>query len=169
MPDVLARSESAKNHVAGNQPRTTALLTAVEPTPTASAMFFRPRASAKFCAGVFITPPYPHFVDHDKTTFCGLPKIVAGAKLQPMAQGESEFPQIGARLTAIREAFSDLSQKAWAEKHNFQPTQWNNWEKGARRIPVESAERLCISYGLSLDFIYRGRRDGLSENASKLL
>lgn len=86
-----------------------------------------------------------------------------------MAKDAPEFPEIGARLTRIREVFSDLSQKAWAERHGFQQTQVNNWEKGARRIPVESAEKLCTLYGLTLDFIYRGRRDGLSEKASKSL
>lgn len=80
-----------------------------------------------------------------------------------------EYAAIGERLRAIREAFSTLSQTAWAKKHNFAVTQYNNWEKGVRRIPVESAERLCEVYGLTLDFVYRGRRDGISENASKVL
>ena len=79
------------------------------------------------------------------------------------------YPDIGRRLLAVRQAFSELSQKAFAERHNFAPTQYNNWETGARRIPVDAAEALCESYGLSLDFVYRGRRDGLSEKASKLL
>jgi transcriptional regulator with XRE-family HTH domain len=82
---------------------------------------------------------------------------------------ESQFSSIAARLTAIRSGFSDLNQRAWAERHGFQNTQWNNWEAGLRRIPVESAERLCDAYGVTLDFIYRGRRDGLSETASKVL
>lgn len=86
-----------------------------------------------------------------------------------MVHDQPQYAEIGRRLTAIREGFSDLTQRAWAEKHGFQPTQWNNWEKGTRRIPVESAERLCQVYGLTLDFIYRGRRDGLSEIASKVL
>lgn len=79
------------------------------------------------------------------------------------------YPDIGHRLVAVRKAFSGLTQRAWADKHGFAPTQYNNWEKGARRIPVEAAERLCEAYGLTLDFIYRGRRDGLSEIASKAL
>lgn len=79
------------------------------------------------------------------------------------------YPDIGHRLSAIRRAFSDMTQQSWAEKHGFTPTQYNNWEKGTRRIPVEAAERLCEVYGLTLDFIYRGRRDGLSETASKSL
>lgn len=82
---------------------------------------------------------------------------------------DREFAELGDRLRRIREAFSDLNQKAWAEKHSFNQTQYNNWEKGARRIPVDSAERLADLYGLTLDFVYRGRRDGLSETASKLL
>lgn len=80
-----------------------------------------------------------------------------------------EFADVGDRLRAIREAFSDFNQREWAEKHGFNQTQYNNWEKGSRRITVDCAEKLVDLYGLSLDFIYRGRRDGLSEKASKSL
>lgn len=86
-----------------------------------------------------------------------------------MANTEPEFPQIGARLKAIREAFSTLDQKAWAQKHNFGVSQYNNWEKGVRRIPVDDAQRLCDLYSLSLDFVYRGKRDRLPESVSNLL
>lgn len=80
-----------------------------------------------------------------------------------------EYSDIASRLTAVRNGFSDLSQKAWAEKNGFNPTQWNNWEKGRRRIPVDEAERLSEMYGLTLDYIYRGRLDGLSEKARNVL
>lgn len=79
------------------------------------------------------------------------------------------YRPIGARLQAIRQGFSDLSQRAWAALNGFEPTQYNNWETGARRIPVDAAEKLCETYGLTLDFVYRGRRDGLAESASKVL
>ena len=78
------------------------------------------------------------------------------------------YIQIGRRLERLRQSVSDLPQKAWAEKHSFAPTQYNNWAKGGRRIPVDAAETLCDAYGLTLDFIYRGRLDGLSENARKI-
>jgi transcriptional regulator with XRE-family HTH domain len=74
------------------------------------------------------------------------------------------YPDIGHRLASIRRGFSDMTQTEWAKRHNFAVTQYNNWEKGARRIPVEAAEKLCEVYGITLDFIYRGRRDGLSKN-----
>ena len=82
---------------------------------------------------------------------------------------ETAYNAIGQRLEALRRGASELSQKAWAERHGFGPTRYNNWAKGNQRIPVEAAEKLCDSYGLTLDFIYRGRRDGLSENALKLV
>lgn len=156
------------NQLGGNDPRLTALLTAVAPTEQAAAMFLRPTAFAKSFAFV-MAPHYPQMVDHCNTTIGGLRKHPQFVNVQPMAQSEYEFAEIGSRLAAIRQAFSDNSQKAWAEKHTFNQTQYNNWEKGTRRIPVESAEKLCGLYGLTLDFIYRGRRDGLAESASKVL
>jgi len=80
-----------------------------------------------------------------------------------------DYSAIGQRIAAVREGFSDLSQKAWAEKHNFSVTQYNNWEKGTRRISVDAAEELSQKYGLTLDYIFLGRRDGLSESASKVV
>jgi transcriptional regulator with XRE-family HTH domain len=84
---------------------------------------------------------------------------------------ELAFPyaEIGKRLEAVRTSLSDLSQKAWAEKNGFAPTQYNNWATGQRRIPVEAAEKLCALYGLTLDAIYRGRLDGVPENLRKVL
>lgn len=86
-----------------------------------------------------------------------------------MAKVEADFPGIGERLSAIRRANSSLDQKAWAEKHGFGQTQYNNWEKGTRRIPVDDAEKLCDLYSVSLDFVYRGKRNGLPENIRNLL
>lgn len=84
-----------------------------------------------------------------------------------MSNVEPEYTDIAARLVSVRRAFSDLTQKDWAEKHQFNQTQYNNWERGLRRIPIDAAVQLCDLYGLTLDFIYRGRRDGLAERASK--
>lgn len=75
--------------------------------------------------------------------------------------------EIGERLRTLRLAMG-ASQTDWAERHAFNKTQYNNWERGERRIPLEAAEKLCDLYGLTLDFVYRGRRDGLSEYARKV-
>lgn len=156
------------NHEGGKEPRTTALLTAVGRTPTAAAMFLRPKVSASADA-VVMSALYPQFVDPCNTTNGGLRKAPHFVNVSSMAKADTDFPEIGKRLESVRTSFSDLNQKEWAEKHGFGITQWNNWESGFRRIPVDEAERLCELYGLTLDFVYRGRRDGLSENAAKVV
>lgn len=111
---------------------------------------------------------HPHLVDSIKSTTGGLSKNPQWVNTAPMA--EEPYAEIGARLKALREGDAPkLSQKAWAEKNGFNPTQYNNWEKGSRRIPVDNAEKLCDLYGLTLDFVYRGRRDGLSEYARNIV
>lgn len=109
-------------------------------------------------------PIYPQNVDGVKTTNCHLRTNAISADQEGMGL-EAPYIEIGERLRVLRVGYSDMSQKDWAAKHGFSKTQYNNWESGVRRIPVESAERLCDTYGLTLDFVYRGRRDGLSENA----
>lgn len=111
---------------------------------------------------------YPQFVDYRKTTIGGLLKKTQFAKPFAMAE-DAQFTQIGDRIEAVREGFTGLSQKDFAIRHGFNPTQWNNWAKGTRRIPLECAEKLALVYGLTLDWIYLGRRDGLSETASKIV
>lgn len=110
-------------------------------------------------------------MDYVKPTIGGL---LAGSHFVNLARMKSAIDQtpyleIGRRLTAIRVAESSMSQKEWAEKHGFSPTQYNNWEKGVRRITVDEAERLCDLYGLKLDFIYRGNVSGLPENIRNAL
>ncbi|WP_368073919.1 helix-turn-helix domain-containing protein [Sulfitobacter sp. SK012] len=82
---------------------------------------------------------------------------------------DSVYTNIGARIRAIRLAFGGTSQKDWCDMHNFSTSQYNNWESGLRRISIDEAMKLCDIYGIDLDYIYRGKRDGLSANAAKLL
>lgn len=114
----------------------------------------------------FHTTHNPHFVDQVNTTTRGL-QIKSHLVDQGGMSEDAPYADIAARLIAIRKSQSDDNQKEWAERHGFSPTQYNNWEKGTRRISVDCAEKLCNLYGITLDFIYRGRRDGLSENIRK--
>lgn len=83
---------------------------------------------------------------------------------------EPEHAAIGARLKALREAFaSEMTQSEWAARHGFGVSQYNNWEIGLRRVPIEAASALADRYGLDLDWIYRGKVSGLDENARKAL
>ncbi len=118
-----------------------------------------------------MTAIYPHQVDYSNTTNGGLrfgPHFVNLLRMNKLVD-LPPYHAIGQRLAALRQAESDMNQREWAEKHGFSVTQYNNWEKGVRRITVDEAERLCDLYGLKLDFIYRGNVSGLPENIKKLL
>jgi transcriptional regulator with XRE-family HTH domain len=175
MPRGSQIALTAKNHEDGNLPRTTAFETAVRPTLAASAMSRRPTASAKRVAALsscvsevdVMADQYPQFVEDGKPTIRGLKQGLGWPIASTVRELVLMYEDVGNRLRLIREHFSDLSQKAWAENHGFNVTQYNNWEKGVRRIPVEAAEKLCETYGITLDWMYRGKRDGLSETFRK--
>lgn len=112
---------------------------------------------------------YPQIVEARKSTNGGLHVGVFSLSSRVMGKADAQYRGIGERLEAVRLAFSDLNQRDWALKHGFQVSQYNNWETGARRINVDDAEKLCATYGLTLDFIYRGKRDGLADTALKRL
>lgn len=111
---------------------------------------------------------HPQLVESVKPTIGELRHVEYFVKASRMSE-EAEFSDIAQRLRRLREAFSEDSQKVWAERHGFNATQYNNWETGLRRNPVPCAIKLSDTYGLSLDFLYRGRREGLSESARKVL
>lgn len=110
----------------------------------------------------------PQMVAYNNATFGCLPSVLSQNSLRAM-MSEQPYAEIGVRLRAIRMAFSDMNQGEWAKKIGFNRTQYSNWENGQRRIPVDQAEKLCDLFGLTLDFVYRGRRDGLSDRAAKVL
>lgn len=113
---------------------------------------------------------YPPLVTFCKTTDGHLGSASHGGNLRDMpATGKDiarpDFSEIGERLSRLRTCIAPkLSQADWADAHGFNRTQWNNWETGKRRISVDAAERLCLRYGLTLDWVYRGRVDGLPES-----
>jgi len=86
----------------------------------------------------------------------------------PMNDDE-DHSQIGERLKRIRRGMSDLNQGQWSAKHNFTQGQYSNWERGTRRISVDAAMALCALYGVTLDYIYLGREDALSEKTRNSL
>jgi len=167
MPDFRHIPEMTTYQEGGNLPFVTPFEMAVTPTPSAEAISLRPSASAIVFASS-MTGHYPPFVDHAISTNGGLPKNPPSVNTEVMTD-RPDYSEIGTRLGKIREGFSDLSQKEWAQMNNFSHTQYNNWEKGTRRISVDAAEVLVERYGLTLDFIYRGRMDGLSETVRKVL
>lgn len=80
---------------------------------------------------------------------------------------ERMYKEVGKRIDRLRTHLG-LTQVAFCAKHGFSTTQYTNWKSGLRRPSVDEAMKLVDAYGLTLDFIFRGREDGLSENMRKV-
>lgn len=68
--------------------------------------------------------------------------------------------EIAKRLIQIRK-FTGLNQTRFAESIGVPTTNYNNWEKGRQRIPLDGAFLINRKWGTTLDFLYLGRLDTL--------
>lgn len=68
--------------------------------------------------------------------------------------------KIGARLLALRKSL-DVSQTKIAEDLGITQPQWNQYERGNRRLTIEVAGMMVSSYGVTLDWLYLGDTSGL--------
>lgn len=64
------------------------------------------------------------------------------------------------RLVLIRQWQAE-SAADFCRKAGMSPSAWNNYETGDRRISIDAAIALCDRFGVTLDWIYRGRIAGL--------
>jgi transcriptional regulator with XRE-family HTH domain len=72
-----------------------------------------------------------------------------------------QLRETGKRLARAREAL-DLSQVEICRAIGIGETTWNNWEKGKRRPDPIALVRFANTYGITLDYIYRGDTQGLT-------
>ncbi len=54
-----------------------------------------------------------------------------------------------------------MSQVEFAERAGISQNAYNQYEHAKRRLSLEAAYALCDTYDLTLDWIYRGRTEGL--------
>lgn len=111
------------NQLGGNLPREIALLIAVSPTPRRVDM--ADLVSVLENVSMVMSHTNPHFVNIRKSTFGGLPFGPQFVKPIGMAE-DAQFVKIGRRIEAVRQSFTDLSQREFAMRYGFNPTQWSN-------------------------------------------
>lgn len=68
--------------------------------------------------------------------------------------------ELGRRLRDYREALS-MNQGEFATSAGLAVNTYNQWEQGKKRPDVAGATKICEVHGLTLDYIYRGKVDGL--------
>jgi DNA-binding XRE family transcriptional regulator len=76
--------------------------------------------------------------------------------------------EIAVRLKMTREALK-LTQAGVCRLTDISIQSWNNIERQKASPALETAIKLCDGLGLTLDWIYRGRRDCLPEKIREAL
>lgn len=68
----------------------------------------------------------------------------------------------GPRLIAAREAL-ELSQSEIADMLSTDRSAWSKYERGLRPLPDHLAFKISERFGVTMDFLYRGRLEGMTE------
>ncbi len=73
---------------------------------------------------------------------------------------EYDPQSVGARLLAVRKAHG-LSQSQFAERCGFSVPALSNWERGVQRPNIAAASKIADVFGLTLDYLLRGKTETL--------
>lgn len=75
---------------------------------------------------------------------------------------------VGQRLRALRE-FREKTRAEFAETVGIDATSYGRIEKGLKPLKAEMAYRIAERWGVSMDFLYRGRLTELPEKLADSL
>lgn len=91
-------------------------------------------------------------------------------KMQPVVINDPVDSRsvIQARLIALRE-YAGLTQADFGATVGCSPGRWSNYENGHRPLPPEIASKVCLTYGVTMDWLYRGNSYGLPKEMSAKL
>ncbi len=76
--------------------------------------------------------------------------------------------EVGARLKSLRE-YRQKNQKEFAEAVDIDPTSYGRIEKGLKPLKADMAYRIAERWGVSMDFLYRGRLTELPDDLANQL
>lgn len=92
-----------------------------------------------------------------------LPPLILNSILQEMTRRAKNLKNpdpVAGRLTLTREILG-LTQKEFAEPAGLILTRYNLRETGKIPLPLSDAMALCAAHDLTLDWLYRGKVEGL--------
>ncbi|CAN1724410.1 protein of unknown function [Hyphomicrobium sp. 1Nfss2.1] len=90
----------------------------------------------------------------------GKSALDAGVSKRRMKSEGRSNEAIAERLEIIR-AVKGLSQKEFANAAGVNESTYSQYKKGIQAPNLEQANKLCDTWGLTLDWIYRGDNSGL--------
>lgn len=81
--------------------------------------------------------------------------------LSMMAKDADFMRAVGQRLAQTRGALG-LNQTSAAQAFGVQRAAWNHYESGRRMLDIQLASEICQRWGVTLDWLYRGDKSGLT-------
>lgn len=75
---------------------------------------------------------------------------------------------VGQRIKLLRNALN-LNQTEFAEKAKLNRSSVALWELGRQRPGIPPAQRICDVFGVTLDWVFLGRRHTLKHEIAELL
>ena len=77
-----------------------------------------------------------------------------------LGKNSKNIDPVARRLALTREIFG-LTEKEFAERAGVLLGRYHQWESGSTPISLSSAVALCAAHGVTLDWLYRGKIQGL--------
>lgn len=105
----------------------------------------------------------PTFLEYVKPTETGFIQKTFARKIAAMPTApDKPYSDIGERLRWHRELMGKDQAQYVAPLKSVKRSAYSNWEVGSSRLSLNGALEISETYGLSLDFLYRGNADTLS-------
>lgn len=79
-----------------------------------------------------------------------------------------DMPAVGDRLRRLRD-YHDLNSKEFADSVGIDPSSYSKIESGKKVLKADMAFAIAERWGVSMDFIYRGRLTELPRNLAEAL
>jgi transcriptional regulator with XRE-family HTH domain len=76
--------------------------------------------------------------------------------------------RVAQRLAIVRR-IAGTTQEEFATKAGLTRAAYNRWETANNPLSIEAATRLCVTYDLTLDYIFHGDTSGLRDRLSKAI
>lgn len=156
-PDRFNKSETKKKRFAGIRARAFHMETAERSTPAASAAaLVPPKASTTSSTVLSINVHSSRMVKKSTVHNNGIAKICESGTVSTMDSRAT----IAKRLRATQDALN-LSATELCREIGEGTNAWSQYVNAKRPLTLRVADKLCSTYGLTLDWLFRGNRSGL--------
>jgi antitoxin component HigA of HigAB toxin-antitoxin module len=157
LPDRSKKPAKTKYHLAGMRDRALQLETTLRSTPANCATADGP-PKADTTSSTVVSTDCEYSPSVKMST--GHAMELAESSINGASNPVQSVKQISARLAATQAALGLRSAEV-CRQIGITPNRWSQYVNGKRPLTLDVADRLCTTYGLTLDWLYRGNINGI--------